>query len=221
MNYYREVLNRSLEGCCTAIHLGAGGKEPKKLTDVDLTTLTLYALDPSVRSLRRNSNPNKVVAWGHEIPFPGSSIDVIFSEHVVEHIADPESTLAEARRVLRPGGLFIWVAPNLWSYSGLITHFTPCWFHKLITRLLEPISSRRAREDVFPTHFRLNSIPRIKRLLGKAHFQLLELYTTADAPHYTQIFPIIHQCAVLWHILMDQLEILRFTRPVQIVIARR
>ena len=43
----------------------------------------------------------------HNLPFADSSFDVVLSDQVLEHIADPFRCAAEARRVLRPGGLQI------------------------------------------------------------------------------------------------------------------
>jgi len=44
--------------------------------------------------------------------FPDDTFDVVFSSHVLEHIADPRSLLQEMRRVLRPGGLHVSVVPT-------------------------------------------------------------------------------------------------------------
>ena len=44
--------------------------------------------------------------------FPDDHYDVVFSSHVLEHIADPLDLLAEMRRVLRPGGAIVTVIPT-------------------------------------------------------------------------------------------------------------
>jgi SAM-dependent methyltransferase len=46
------------------------------------------------------------VDW-HNLPFADASFDVVVSDQVLEHIADPFRCAAESRRVLRPGGLQI------------------------------------------------------------------------------------------------------------------
>lgn len=54
-----------------------------------------------------------------EFPFPGASFDVVCLVDVYEHLHpyELESTLAEARRVLRPGGrLLVHTGPNTWFY---------------------------------------------------------------------------------------------------------
>ena len=47
----------------------------------------------------------------HEIPFEDNSVDVIFCNHVLEHVDDDMKALSEMRRVLRPGGWAILQVP--------------------------------------------------------------------------------------------------------------
>ncbi len=51
------------------------------------------------------------------LPHADESFDLIWCSEVIEHLADPASTLAEFRRVLRPGGDLILTTPN--SYALL------------------------------------------------------------------------------------------------------
>ena len=99
--------DRLLHDARSAVHVGAGGVDPATLTSADLSKLRIYAVDPSIESLRRSPNPHRLVAWGHEIPLPGESTDVVFSEFVMEHVEKPGETVREAHRLLRPGGHLI------------------------------------------------------------------------------------------------------------------
>ena len=51
------------------------------------------------------------------LPFAGESFDAITMFDVLEHVADDRRAVAEALRVLRPGGLVLLSAPNMnWRY---------------------------------------------------------------------------------------------------------
>jgi SAM-dependent methyltransferase len=45
-------------------------------------------------------------------PFPAESFDVVVAGELLEHLRSPERVVAEARRVLRPGGIFVGSVPN-------------------------------------------------------------------------------------------------------------
>jgi len=47
----------------------------------------------------------------HEIPFEENTFDVIFCNHVLEHVADDITAMQEMRRVLKPGGWAILQVP--------------------------------------------------------------------------------------------------------------
>lgn len=51
---------------------------------------------------------------GKTIPLDEASVDCALAVEVLEHCPEPERVLAEAHRVLRPGGLFFFTVPFLW-----------------------------------------------------------------------------------------------------------
>jgi ubiquinone/menaquinone biosynthesis C-methylase UbiE len=54
-----------------------------------------------------------------EIPYPDEFFDIVLSHDVLEHVEDPRISIAEIRRVLRPGGLSVNVFP---VYFGAMSH---------------------------------------------------------------------------------------------------
>lgn len=52
---------------------------------------------------------------GRELPFPEASFDAVLSSQVLEHVFTPEKFLAEAHRVLRPGGKLLLATPLVWD----------------------------------------------------------------------------------------------------------
>src|SRR5512133_3609960 len=51
-------------------------------------------------------------ALAERLPFQNRSFDVVLAQHLIEHLPDPATWLAEWRRVLRPGGRVVVVTPN-------------------------------------------------------------------------------------------------------------
>jgi SAM-dependent methyltransferase len=58
-----------------------------------------------------------IVADIRELPLPDASFASFLSVQSIEHVPDPERALAEARRVLEPGGVAIFVTPNRLTFA--------------------------------------------------------------------------------------------------------
>jgi SAM-dependent methyltransferase len=58
-----------------------------------------------------------IVADMRELPLPDASFASFLSVQSIEHVPDPERALAEARRVLEPGGTAIFVTPNRLTFG--------------------------------------------------------------------------------------------------------
>jgi SAM-dependent methyltransferase len=113
----------------------------------------------------------RVAGLGGSLPFRDETFDLITANMVIEHIQQPEEFLADMRRVLRPGGRFLFHTPNILFWMTFLAYLTPDSIKKPIIWKLE----RRHADDVFPTHYTLNTPWRIEKLATKSGFQVEEL----------------------------------------------
>lgn len=69
------------------------------------------------RRVSRHGGHFKLIhSVGESIPIPSSSIDVVISLQVLEHVQSPEKVLGEVWRVLRPGGFFYLACENYLAF---------------------------------------------------------------------------------------------------------
>jgi SAM-dependent methyltransferase len=69
-----------------------------------------------------------------ELKLETGSFDAVVMWHVLEHTAEPEETLAEVARLLRPGGVFLCAVPNFGSAEARFARDK--WFHLDVPRHL-------------------------------------------------------------------------------------
>ena len=116
------------------------------------------------------------------IPYPDASFDLVFSDNVMEHVAEPEAVLSEIYRVLKPGGQFIAKTPNKWHYMPIIARITPTSFHRFYNK----IRGRNAF-DTFPTLYKANSKAAVINLAKISGFKVEEIKLIESRPEYLRI----------------------------------
>jgi SAM-dependent methyltransferase len=62
----------------------------------------------------RDPNAVDIIAGAYDIPLPDEEADTVLMTSVLEHLEEPERGVAEAFRLLRPGGHLILTAPFIW-----------------------------------------------------------------------------------------------------------
>jgi SAM-dependent methyltransferase len=109
----------------------------------------------------------RLVEPGCSWPCADESLDLIICHSVLEHLPEPGFLFAEAHRTLRPGGFLCITTTNLFSYVGIAAKLVPNRFHY---RVLTRVQAERSAEDVFPTVYRCNTIPAVRRELARNGF---------------------------------------------------
>lgn len=80
--------------------------EPRETVGVDI--------DPQALAGQQRET---VVADMRELPFADRSFSSLLAVHSLEHVPDPERVIAEAGRVIEPGGIAIFVTPNRLTFG--------------------------------------------------------------------------------------------------------
>lgn len=81
------------------------------------------------------------VSDGYDLPFTEESFDGVLVSNVLEHLRFPQKVVAEASRVLKPGGTLVVTVPTRAGFRRDTTHIT-----FLEERDLEAIASMNALE---------------------------------------------------------------------------
>lgn len=73
-------------------------------------------VDTDAASLRGQQRETHVADM-RALPFPAGSFASVLSVQSIEHVPDPERVVAEAARMLRPGGVAVFVTPNRLTFG--------------------------------------------------------------------------------------------------------
>lgn len=109
------------------LDLGAG------TGDTDFEGRQAVSLDPVIEMLRTGPGDSRVVGVGESLPFADRSFDGVFSGYVFRNLTSIEDTLAEVRRVLRPGSAVVVIDLTRPRNPAL------AWLHRLGTAVVLPL----------------------------------------------------------------------------------
>lgn len=120
----------------------------------------------TARALYRQPHLGILVGDSTRLPFPDGAFDVYVSFETIEHVDDDLAFVAEARRVVREGGVFLCSTPN--------------------RRLTNP-GTTIAEHPFNPFHVREYRHDELARVLGSAFERIEWLGQTFFASAYTRI----------------------------------
>ena len=142
------------------------------------------------------------------LPLPDSSVDLIMSRSVFEHLIDPQAVYAELARVLRPGGQIVFLTANFWDYGTQVARLVPNRFHAKVVRAVEG----REEEDTFPTAYKTNTRADILRLAAQAHLKVERIDYLSQYPNYLMFSGILFAIGMLYEKLINRFDVFRGLR---------
>jgi SAM-dependent methyltransferase len=133
-------------GCGRGITLAALAERGCEAHGVELGPDALRGIDPRVQV--------RVAPALAAAGYPAGFFDLVLIWHVLEHLREPDAALAEAHRVLRPGGRLVVAVPNFASAQARWAG--PAWFH------LDP-----------PRHLHHFPLSALRRLVVRSGFEIV------------------------------------------------
>jgi len=191
--HYLDLLKSLLPTGCLWLDTGCGHqlfgswmiKEERELA---ARAKRLIGIDLDLEGLRKHLTINdRVFGSLEKLPFASESFDVVTANMVVEHLSSPHAVLSEIRRVLRPGGLFIFHTPNLYCVVITISSRLPQRLKNFLALVLE----NRSADDVFPTFYRMNSRRTIEKEAARADFDLQEYRAVSTSAATIMLGPLV------------------------------
>lgn len=147
-----DAVNALLQGKDRISVLEAGCGSASQITFAP--AMRAVGIDISADQLEKNTAvQEKILGDIQDYPLPPGEFDVAVCWMVLEHLPRPKDALANMFRAVKPGGLVILAVPNLTSIKGIVTRFTPFWFHELFYRYMRHTSRH------FPTYLRREILP--------------------------------------------------------------
>jgi len=178
---------------------GRGGVVELFWRDVKLAA----GLDPDSPSLSEHRAPGMPIlrGVGEHLPFAGEVFDLVVCLWVLEHVREPLTVLREVARVLRPGGHFVFLTPNLRNPLLLLNRIGKA-VPLVQTRVVSRFYGRR-ESDTFPVQYRANTVGALRALTAASGLEVAELRVVPD-PTYLAVNGFMFTTSVLAERLMPK-----------------
>ena len=122
-----------------------------------------------------------VVRLDEPLPVESSSIDLIVSDYVFEHVTDVDWFAAEIDRLLKPGGWICARTPSRFCYVALFARLVSNRRHATVLKRVQP---SRKEVDVFPTAYRLNTRKMLSRSFPPPKYRNCSYFYSAEPSYH-------------------------------------
>jgi SAM-dependent methyltransferase len=207
-NIFEKKISSHIQYNHTIVDAGCGSEAPLLINFIGkaskLIGIDLVEFHPSIQDkglLLLNTDLAKT-------QIEDSSVDLVISRSVLEHISDVESVYKEINRILRPGGTFLFLIPNLLDYVSIISYMIPNRFHKAIVSKI----SGRPDENTFQTYYKSNTSKTIRNLSSKTGFDVVSVDYYGQYPYMLEFNKLLFLLGVLYDKTITRLSCLKYFR---------
>lgn len=190
IQFYTRI-NALLEPHMTVLDFGAGrgaaltdseSLYKKRLMRLKGKVAKVVACDVDV-AVKENPGADELVVTkqGESLPFGDATFDLIVSDMVLEHIANPSLVSSELERVLKPGGRICARTPNKYCLISLAARMIHNSQH---SRILSKVQPGRKSIDMFPTVYKLNCKRDIQFWFKQTEFDNFTYRWEAEPSYY-------------------------------------
>ena len=205
---FEKIIRDYLQENCVMLDIGCGREAPV-LQKFGGDCKTLIGMDMSeIKKTRDDGRINFIVGDLVNIGLQSNSVDVVIARSVLEHIETPEKVYQEIYRVLRHGGHFIFLTPNLYDYASICAKVIPNRFHSHIVKLTEG----RNEHDTFPTYYKSNTPRAIGRMATSVGFRVNQILLLGQYPSYFMFNPLLFMVGTVYDKLICRFDSLRLLR---------
>ena len=111
-------------GCGSGLYFPALVDKAEQITGVDISSGMIKAAQELVDAKAYDTISLKVGTSSY-LEFPDESFDSIMAFDVLHHVEDIDLTMREINRVLKPGGKFVSIEPNVLNPIVFLVHLIP------------------------------------------------------------------------------------------------
>ena len=150
-----------------------------------------YGVDLEVSETIIDGNIQIMRGDAEEIPLPDSSVDVAILMSVVEHLRNPERVFLECKRVLKPGGGILLMAPNKLYPPILVGRAFPHRFRQWVNMAI----TGTPMDVTFPAYYRANSVRALQHIASITGLRVARVRFLPDHPRYFMFSTLIYRFA--------------------------
>jgi len=211
----KNILNKQLKQGDRVLDLGCGfhSEDFKEIK----SEINLIGLDADLQAELNNKIIDQFVLadLNSKLPLKDEEFNLVYSRFVFEHVKDPQQAYKEVYRILKPGGSFVFLVPNLYNPVILISRILPTFFHKILKKIFVGV----AEEEIYPTYYRANQARQIKKQLTKVGFKHIQITKRGGVFEYFMASKVLFFIGIIWERLTDYIG--KFTKLHIIIIAQK